>query len=106
VMYRYNLIPKTPLSMSMKPEDSSSRNKPRKKNGQLAHRRLRLGVTERLALIVPTSMILSTIKRMLIRLDLFMKANAGTLETLFSLEEGDIGFGLRFRMHGIGEFGF
>jgi LPS-assembly protein len=68
--------------------------------------RLKLGVTERLALIGSYEYDFVYDRADAYSIGFIYESQCWTLETVFSLEEDDIGIGLRFRMHGIGEFGF
>jgi LPS-assembly protein len=68
--------------------------------------RLRLGVTERLALIGSYEYDFVYDQADAYAVGFIYESQCWTLEALFSLEEQDLGVGLRLRLHGIGEFGF
>ncbi len=68
--------------------------------------KLRLGVTERLALTAAYEYDFVYDRADAYLIGFIYESQCWTLETLFGLEEDDIGFGLRLRLHGIGEIGF
>ena len=68
--------------------------------------KFRLGVTERLALVGSYEYDFVFDRADAYSLGFIYESQCWTLETLFGLEEEDIGIGLRIRLHGIGEFGF
>ena len=68
--------------------------------------KFRLGVTERLALIGSYEYDLVFDRADEYSLGFIYESQCWTLETVFGMDEEDIGIGLRIRLHGIGEFGF
>jgi LPS-assembly protein len=68
--------------------------------------KLRLGVTDRFALLGGYEYDFIYDRADAYSIGFIYESQCWTLETLFFKEEEDIGVGLRFRMHGIGEFGF
>jgi LPS-assembly protein len=68
--------------------------------------RARLGVTERLALIGSYEYDFIFDRAHAYSLGFVYESQCWTLETVFGMDEDDVGIGLRIRLHGIGEFGF
>jgi len=68
--------------------------------------KFRLGVTERLALIGSYEYDLIYDRADGYSLGFIYESQCWTLETVFGMDEEDIGIGLRIRLHGIGESGF
>jgi LPS-assembly protein len=68
--------------------------------------KFRLGLTERLTLTGSYEYDFIFDRADAYSLGVIYESQCWTVETLFGLDEKDIGIGLRFRMHGIGEFGF
>jgi LPS-assembly protein len=66
----------------------------------------RLGLTERLSLIGAYEYDFVFDRADSYALGFIYESQCWTVETLFGLDENDIAFGLRIRLHGIGEFGF
>jgi lipopolysaccharide assembly outer membrane protein LptD (OstA) len=66
----------------------------------------RLGVTERLSLLGSYEYDFVYDRADAYSLGFIYESQCWTVETVFALDEGDIGVGLRIRLHGIGEFGF
>lgn len=68
--------------------------------------KFRLGMTERLALIGSYEYDLVYDRADAYSLGFIYESQCWTVESLFTLEEEDVGVGLRIRLHGMGEFGF
>jgi LPS-assembly protein len=68
--------------------------------------KFRLGVTERFALIGSYEYDFVFDRADAYSLGFVYESQCWTLETVFGMDEEDIGIGLRIRLHGIGEFGF
>jgi LPS-assembly protein len=68
--------------------------------------KFRLGLTERLALTGSYEYDFLFDRADSYSLGFIFESQCWTLEAVFGLDEGDLGIGLRLRLHGIGEFGF
>jgi lipopolysaccharide assembly outer membrane protein LptD (OstA) len=67
---------------------------------------LRLGVTDRLALTAAYERDFVFDRADSYSFGFIYESQCWTVETAFGLDEGDLGVGLRVRLHGIGDFGF
>jgi len=68
--------------------------------------KFKLGVTERLSLLGSYEYDFVYDRADAYSLGFIYESQCWTVETVFGLDEGDVGVGLRVRLHGIGEYGF
>jgi LPS-assembly protein len=107
VQYRYNQDTDNPLVDEYETGGFVEQDKEKKEkavNSLLT--KFRLGVTERVSLIGSYEYDFIFDRADSYSLGVIYESQCWTVETLVSMEEEDLGVGLRVRLHGMGEFGF
>jgi LPS-assembly protein len=107
VAYRYNTDTDNPLVDEYETGGFVEQEKEEKERAvQTLLTKFRLGLTERVTLIGSYERDFIYDRADSYSIGFIYESQCWTVETLFGLEEEDIGFGLRIRLHGMGEFGF
>ncbi len=107
VQYRYNIDTDNPLVDEYETGGFVEQEKEEKeKSVNSLLTKFRLGLTERVTLIGSYERDFIYDRADSYSIGFIYESQCWTVETLFGLEEEDIGFGLRIRLHGMGEFGF
>jgi LPS-assembly protein len=107
LQYRYNadtlnnVMDEYETGGYVKPDETTEEKKVR-----MLMAKFKVGLTEQLALLGSYEYDFVTDRADAYSLGFIYESQCWTLETIFSLDEEDIGIGLRIRLHGIGEFGF
>ena len=107
VQYRYNIDTDNPLVDEYESGGFVEQDKIEKEravNSLLT--KFRLGLTERVTLVGSYERDFVYDRADSYSIGFIYESQCWTVETLFGLEEEDIGVGLRIRLHGMGEFGF
>jgi LPS-assembly protein len=107
VQYRYNIDTDNPLVDEYETGGFVEQEKEEKEKAvNTLLTKFRLGLTERVTLIGSYERDFIYDRADSYSIGFIYESQCWTVETLFGLEEEDIGFGLRIRLHGMGEFGF